>query len=154
MYQLIDQRTASLCAGRRFLLWAMRGWVRALGRGVCPPGAIAPVFQRRGVLSALPHLHRFLEEVNVHALDKVGFADPDWSRVTEWEAILLTLWSDVASGQADRALATLKLMLQEGRAVPALEALAAAEMRLSAAGLWRRSALGGAARSTRDQQME
>lgn len=154
MYDMIDQRTAALCAGSRFLLWSMRSWVRALGRGVCPPGAIAPVFQRRCVLSALPPMHRFLEVLNGHSRDKLGFADPDWSRVTESEAILLTLWTDVANGHGDRALGTLELLLGDGYAVPAFDALAAAEARLSAAGLWRRGALGGAARSTRDQQME
>lgn len=50
MYDLIDQPAAALGNGSRLILWAMRGWVGALARGVCPPVSLAPAFAKLGLI--------------------------------------------------------------------------------------------------------
>jgi hypothetical protein len=99
----------------RFLLWAMRGWIRAATGGSCPPGALAPAFARHGVLPALPHLHLLLIALNRSATRKIAFAPLPHLTVSDDEAVLLQLCRD-AGVQPTRARDTLALLL-EGEAV-------------------------------------
>ncbi len=134
MYQFLDQRIARLAPGSRLMLWATRGWVRALGTRQCPPGSIAPGFIHCHVIDALPAFHRLMVLLNVHALDMVRVAEMAHSRVNEGEALILGLWADAQSDPGN-ARATLRLLVEEEAIEPALEALIAASARLAATGL-------------------
>lgn len=112
MYEFVDQRVAMLSPAGRFLLWAMRGWIRAATSGSCPPGALAPAFARHGVLPALPHLHLVLVALNRSATRKIAFAPLPHTIVGDDEAVLLQLCRD-AGEQPARARDTLALLLEE-----------------------------------------
>ena len=134
MYQFVDRRIIHLAPGSRLVLWAMRGWVRALGARQCPSGSIAPGFIHCRVIDALPPFHHLMILLNVHALDIVHVAELGHSRVIEGEALILCLWADAQSDPSN-ARATLRLLVEEEAIEPALEALIAASGRLAATGL-------------------
>lgn len=134
MYAFVDQPVTDLSRGGRFRLWAMRGWIHAAARGICPPGQLAPGFARAGALSALPHVHRLLAELNHRARGEIAFAPLDYQRVSDDEAVLLQLWRD-ATADPPRAQETLVLLLDAESVAPAFEALLAASARLDEAGV-------------------
>ena len=134
MYQLIDQHIVRLSPGSRLVLWAMRGWVRALAARQCPPGAIAPGFVHCHAIDALPAFHRLMTLLNSHALDMVRVAELAHPRIVEGEALVLRLWTDARHDPAN-ARATLLLLLEEEMVEPAFEALISASVRLTQSGL-------------------
>jgi hypothetical protein len=134
MYEFIDQRVGLLSPGARFLLWAMRGWIRAASGGSCPPGALAPAFARHGVLPALPHLHLLLIALNRSATRKIAFAPLPHGTVGDDEAVLLQLCRD-ADTQPARARKTLALLLEEEVVENAFAALLSMIARLRDGGL-------------------
>jgi hypothetical protein len=122
MYDLLDRPVTSLSPGGRFILWAMRGWIRSATMGHCPPGALAPAFARHGVLPALPHLHVLLAELNRRATRKVAFAPLPHPRIGDDEAVLLQMCRD-AQDMPCRARATMELMVEEEAVSGAFTAL-------------------------------
>jgi hypothetical protein len=136
MYDFVDRPVSRLGSGGRFLLWAMRGWIHAATRGICPPGALAPAFARHGVLPALPHVHMLLVELNRRAIRKIAFAPLAHCFVCDDEAVLLQLCRDAAEHPA-RAKATLALMVEEEAVGNAFTSLLAAVARLEDGGLGR-----------------
>lgn len=134
MYGLVDRPVGALAPGGRFLLWAMRGWIHAASLGNCPPGMLAPAFARHNVLPALPPLHQLMIELNHRALDRIAFAPLAYGRIGDDEAVLLQLCRD-ATETPCRAVATLKLLLEEEAVEPAFAALLTLIARLGAGGL-------------------
>lgn len=134
MYAFVDRPVAALPPGGKFALWAMRGWLHAASKGVCPPGQLAPAFARHGVLPALPHVHRLLAEINRRGRETIAFAPLDHALVTDDEAVMLQLWRD-AGGNPPRAQETLSLLLEAEAVGSAFAALLAGAARLSAQGL-------------------
>lgn len=112
MYHFVDRPVSRLAAGGRFLLYAARGWIHAVGAGACPPGTLAPAFARHGVLPALPHFHTLVAEIHHHGRDDVALAPLGHARIVEDEAILLQLCRDAIESPA-RARATLTLIVEE-----------------------------------------
>ena len=134
MYELIDRPVETLSEGSRFLLWAARAWTDSLGRGHCPPGALAGVFLRAGAIDALPDFHRLLTAFNREGRIVLSLAPVRCGRISEDEAILLALWAD-AEREPLRARATLELLVEDDAVPAAFEALLVAVQRLHAAGL-------------------
>jgi hypothetical protein len=129
MYDLLDRPVMNLSPGGRFILWAMRGWTRAVSTGYCPPGALAPAFARHGVLPALPHLHILLASLNRSATRKLAFAPLQHRRIGDDEAVLLQMCRD-ARNQPTRARATLELLMDEEAVSDAFTSLLAFLMQL------------------------
>ncbi len=134
MYDFVDRPVARTSYGGRFLLWAMRGWIRSASNGACPPGALAPAYARHAVLPALPHFHSLLSALNASALGKISFAPLNHCCIVEDEAVLLQLWRD-ASLAPPRARETLTLLLMPEAVDEAFSALLSATKRLAEAGL-------------------
>ena len=116
MYQFVDQPTNRLSRGSQLVLWAMRGWTRQLNSGLCPPAALAPGFQRLGIIDALPPFHKMMVLLNHHAARDFAFRCLAASVIGEDEAVLLGVWRDVATGQVANAEATLAMIADENAA--------------------------------------
>ena len=134
MYDFVDRPVARASYGGRFLLWAMRGWIRSMTNGNCQPGALAPAFARHAALPALPPFHSLLLALNGSALGKISLAPLSHCRIVEDEAVLLQLWRD-ATEAPPRARATLALLLAPEAVGEAFSALLSATARLAEAGL-------------------
>jgi hypothetical protein len=134
MYAFVDQPVDRLSPRSAFLLWAMRGWIHAATKGLCPPGQLAAGFAGVGALPALPPVHRLLALLNRHAHGELGLAPLGFGRVTEDEALLLQLWEDGRVAPA-RARATLDLLMDPEAVAEATELLLTGAARLAGAGL-------------------
>jgi hypothetical protein len=135
MYDFIDRPVATLDNGGRFLVWAMRNWVQAMGERRCPTSAIGPAFLKWRVDRALPDFHMAMMILNKEGLLTLHFAPARCLNVSEDEAMLLQLFRSVRDDSSSRVTHTLKLLVEE-QAVPALlTALARVSMRLGIAGL-------------------
>lgn len=113
MYDLIDQPIGRLCQGSGILLWAMRGWTRALKRRQCPLSTIAPTFCHMRVLPALQDFHAVMGLWNRNGLIKIAIASINTPVVSEDEAMLLALWRHAATGRFGALRETLNLLLEE-----------------------------------------
>ncbi len=135
MYDLIDQPAAALGNGSRLILWAMRGWVGALARGVCPPVTLAPAFAKLGLIPVLPDLHRTMALLHGDPEAQLTLAAIEVPHISEDEALLLGLWRDVATGREQAAQAILGLLVAVEGIAPILEAMTGAVAKLADAHL-------------------
>lgn len=119
MYDLVDRPVSALPEGSRFLLWAMRAWVATRARNACPPAQLAPAFLKMGVIEALPHFHLSMSALNGDAREMLSFHCLHAPGISESEAVLLRLWSDMAAGEERRAIKVMDLLLK-GEAVTKL----------------------------------
>ena len=134
MYAFVDRPVESLCNGGRFLLWAMRAWVLAAGRGQSPPEMLHRGFVAVAAPGALPDFHVAMALLGGDAVQALLLAPMPCLQISEDEAILLGLWRDFSLGEPANARATLAL-LAEGESVgPIVKAMGAATDRLVAAG--------------------
>jgi len=134
MYAFVDQPVSNLCNGGRFLLWAMRGWTRAMERGRCPPHALAGGFAGVGALAMLPNFHMAMALFNRDSLEKIVIAPLEHTRIMEDEAVLISIWRNLANFDFDQARATLALLVEDDSIPLIADAIAAASASLAAAG--------------------
>jgi hypothetical protein len=134
MYAFVDRPVESLGNSGRFLLWAMRGWADAARRGRCPPHALHRGFMRVRAGDMLADFHVAMALFAGDALVPLAPAPMPCARIGEGEAILLGLWRDLAGGGADRACATLALLVERGSVAPVARAMSAALAAQAAAG--------------------
>lgn len=113
MYLFLDISPDRLVGGSRFLFWAMRGWVNSLARDRCPAATLFPAFQRKGLSEVLPDFHKVMFVVHHREYRRIPFAERGMADITEFEAVMLSLWSDIAEGATDKAQATLKTFMDE-----------------------------------------
>ncbi len=111
VYSFVDQPHARLARGSHFLLWAMRCWVLCNQRGRCPVASMARSFSKIGLSGALRDFDALMLALDQLAGRHMAFADHGHVLVTESEAVMLALWSDVGERQIDRAHATLVLLV-------------------------------------------
>lgn len=133
MYGFVDRPVQNLCDSGRFLLWAMRNWTRAVEQGHCPPRAMAHSFSGMGVLAMLPDFHMAMALINRDGLERIMVAPLEYPRVMEHEAVLLSLWRDLANADFDRMRATLALLIDEDTVQPVARAMTAATAKMVAA---------------------
>lgn len=131
MYHFIDRPVESLGNGGRFLLWAMRSWVRASAQSVCPPAALHRSFVHMNALAALPDFHVALALLNADAREMLALSPVGCPRIAEDEALLLALWRDAA---LDRAEPMLALLVEADTTRSVAKALGAAAGALATAG--------------------
>ncbi|MCF8710029.1 hypothetical protein [Rhizorhapis sp. SPR117] len=135
MYDLVDRSVSILPAGSRFLLWAMRGWVSACGRGDCPPGQLAPAFIKSGTIETLSHFHITMCLLNCNGRQILNFHCVHQPQISESEAVLLRLWSEIAAGNERAALPIIELLVEMDAAASVFSAMRAVIPGLSMAGL-------------------
>jgi hypothetical protein len=132
MYDFIDRDTAQLDRGAQFLLWSMRTWVQAVEARNCPGPRLAPGFARSHVLSALAHFHGVMGHLSRDALQTMAFAPHCCRRVSEDEALLLSLFRAAQTEADDRLNETLAMLVTETSAAPLLASLSALMRQLAA----------------------
>lgn len=111
MYAFVDQPVDRLCNGNRFLLWAMRAWISAAERRVCPSAALAPAFTGMGVGLMLRDFHMTMALLNRFGRDKISFSRMACPHVGEDEAVLLSLWSALSLDNRGQARAVIALLV-------------------------------------------
>lgn len=134
MYAFVDRPVESLCHGGRFLLWALRGWVHAVDRGACPPRVLGPGFAAAGALMALQDFHIAMALFRRDALVEPSFAPLGEPLICEDEAVVLSMWHDLALGRFDQISATLAHLVDEDAISPIQRAMTIASARLIAGG--------------------
>lgn len=134
MYAFVDRPVENLCNSSRFLLWAMRGWADAVARRRCPPQALRRGFEGVGASSALADFHGAMMAIGAGAIEDITLATMACRHIGEAEAILITLWHDMARDRVEQVQATLALLVDADHVVPVSTAMAAASLKLSAAG--------------------
>jgi len=135
MYDLIDRPVKSLNLGGRLLLWAMRHWVKAAGAGRCPCGDIAAAFETYALMASLPHFHMLMAVLNREALTPLRFAAIDCARVSEHEALLVSLLRSVPRTPTETARDTMAMIVRPEAAATLLIALSALAQGMADAGL-------------------
>lgn len=113
MYAFVDRPVTSLDKGSRFLVWSMRNWVMAVHGRTCPGPALAPAFAKWRMVSGLQPFLRLMLVLNRDALDEMRFCPLGCNRISEDEALILSLFVTVAAGDRLAARDTLALMLGE-----------------------------------------
>lgn len=91
MYDFIDRPVTALNRGGRLLVWAMRHWVRAVQAGRCPCGDLRPTFESRALGAAYPHFHGMMAVLNRYATEQMRFGAVDCARVSEHEALVISM---------------------------------------------------------------
>ena len=135
MYAFVDRPVKSLCNSGRFLLWAMRGWMSAVGRGQCPPQMLHRGFAAVNAAGALPDFHVAMALLASDAVETLRLAPPPCLQISEDEAILLGLWRDFSlEGANPIARGALALLAATDSVGPIANAMGAAIDRLVAAG--------------------
>lgn len=135
MYDLIDRPISVLAEGSRFLLWGMRAWVSARQRNACPPATLAAAFLKMGAIEALPHFHMTMSALNSDARQLLNFHCIHRREISESEAVLLQLWSDMAAGKEERAIKVMELLLEAHAVTNMFSAVRAALPGLKMGGL-------------------
>lgn len=139
MYAFVDRRLSDLDPGTRFLAWAMRNWVVDAGQRVCPAARVAGPFAACNLLSGLQPFLRLMTTLNRFGLETMHFCRPACPRLSEHEAILLSLACLAADGRTADVAAAVPLLVEEeaaGEALIALDALAKAMTAADLAPSW------------------
>ncbi|RKF22673.1 hypothetical protein D6851_05540 [Altericroceibacterium spongiae] len=121
MYRFIDRSPSRLSEGSHFLLRAMRGWTLAAAARRCPPVSLAGSFAGMELLHVLGDFHQFMCEIHCCGQRLKAMGAITHPRITEFEAVMLALWSDVAQGNEEQVSAVLDLLVSQ----PSIERLAA-----------------------------
>ena len=109
MYDLLDCPVADLAPADRLLLDATRAWVHALTLAGQPAAAVAPRFADGG--DAFDAAMRVLDARSIGTLT---FQRPCHSTVDDTEAVVLGLWRLVSADRIPAALATARLLVDDG----------------------------------------
>lgn len=134
MYAFVDQPVESLGNSGRFLLWAMRGWVRAAACGQCPPQALHRGFAAVDARNALPDFHVAMALLGRDAVETLLLAPMPCPQISEDEAILLGLWRDISLGDSANARRALALLAEGDSVGPIANAMGAVVGQLVGAG--------------------
>lgn len=98
MYRYLDRSIDTLTGRDRFLLFAMRDWVRAIGSGRCNCGALQSAFRDRGIAEAASDFGILMTTLNFDGLEKLRFGSRCSATVTSDEARVLALFATADSG--------------------------------------------------------
>ncbi len=118
MYAFLDRRLDDLDDGARFLVWAMRRWVSAMGERQCPAATVAPAFATRGMIAALPRFHKMMAILNRDGLETFAFAPLTCPCVSESEAILLGMFREAKFGRPKSFNALLAALVIDDAVAP------------------------------------
>lgn len=111
MYEFVDRPVTSLDKGCRFLLWSMRSWILVASHKECPGQTLAPAFAQWKMIGGLQPFLRLMITLNRDSLDKIQFCSLNCNRVSEHEAILLSIFVGLAQGERIRARDTISMLV-------------------------------------------
>jgi len=135
MYDFVDRPLTSLGHGGRFLVWSMRTWVKAMHAGRCPCFAVGSGFAQWRMVSGLPDFHMLMMIFNRDGLQKLMFGAVECDRVSEHEALILSLVRSVSRPQPEVLRKTLALVVTEDAVANLATALSSLGGKLAAAGI-------------------
>ena len=136
MYDFVDRPVTSLDRGGRFLIWALRSWTAWIGHKECPARAIAPAFARSNMIGALQPFHRTMLLINRDALENFGFCSLNCNRVSEHEAIIVTMIRMLGEDRPAAVRDTLSLLIEEDSIGDVLASLCELASRMDEAALF------------------
>lgn len=136
MYDFLDRPVTTLDNGGRFLVWSMRIWVKTMGETQCPVSAIAPAFAQWRMIGGLAHFHKTMLMFNRDALEPFGFCALHCNRVSEHEAIILSLVCAIRDSRPQAVRDTLALLVEEDSVGDLLGALSALALAMGEAGIF------------------
>lgn len=136
MYDFVDRPVASLDHGGRFLIWSMRAWVRSMHHGRCPCTAIGPAFAQFKMIAGLPNFHMMMMIFNRDALETFRFCALECGRVSEHEALILSLIYGMRMSRPEVVRATLVLVVDEDSITPLVTAVASLGQAMAGAGIF------------------
>ncbi|MCB2072575.1 MAG: hypothetical protein H6917_04410 [Novosphingobium sp.] len=126
MYDFLDRPVTTLDHGGRFLIWAMRSWVKAMEDRQCPGHALGAAFAKWKMISGLqPFLH-VMALFNRHGLETFGFCRLQCNHVSEHEAIIISLVCSLRDSRPEFVRDTVALLVEEdhiGDLIASLSAL-------------------------------
>ncbi|GEM_PF-924068 len=135
MYAFLDQSPSCLSSGSCFLLSAKRGWIMASAQRHCPSLALAGWFSRMNLLEAVNDFSAVMQEFHRSGRQQMLVRDLTYPRITEFEAVMIALWADVATQRTTEAGAVLELMLTEQQVPRTLASMQRMAMAMRAIGL-------------------
>jgi hypothetical protein len=135
MYAYVDRQLDTLDEGCRFLVWSMRAWVGSLGRSRCPAQMLAPAFAKWRMIGGLQSFHRTMLVLNRDGLETMSFHPLTCPRVSEHEAVMLSLVTEICDGRTPRARDTLDLLVSDSSVGDMLEGLSKLAAAMAIAGL-------------------
>lgn len=136
MYQYVDRPLTSMDEGCRFLVWAMRAWVTAIGHQRCPAQMLAPAFAKWRMIGGLQPFHRAMTLFNREALETFAFCPLACNHASEHEAVILELVTSLRDRGPCATRATLELVVQEDAVGDLLETLARLGAAMAVAGIF------------------
>ena len=136
MYEFVDRPVTSLDHGGRFLVWAMRSWVKAMGDKSCPAGAIAPAFGQWRMLPGLQPFLRMMAVFNRNGLENFQFCALPCNHISEHEAIIVSLLCALRDSRPDLVRDTLALLVEEEALGEVLASLTALGRAMDTAGIY------------------
>jgi hypothetical protein len=125
MYDFLDRPVTTLDHGGRFLIWAMRSWVKAMGERQCPGGALGSAFARRNMIAGLQPFLRMMALFNRSGLETFQFCALACNHVSEHEAIIVSLVCALRDERPETLRDTLALLVEEDSLGDLLAALTA-----------------------------
>ncbi len=111
MYAFLDRQASELDPGSRLLLNVMRKWVLAVAARQCPTQQIIPVLSMAGAPPLAGKLHFVMQLLHKNGNQPMKFGQLEKPRITEAEALMLSLWADITRDNGPNACATLELLL-------------------------------------------
>lgn len=142
MYDFVDRPVTSLDHGEHFLVWSMRAWVTSMHESRCPCSAIGPAFAKWNMIAGLSNFHKMMLIFNRFALETFCFCSLDCNRVTEHEALILSVVHGVRMSRPDVVRATLELVVEEDAVADLVTAILSLGRSLTEAGLYSTAAIG------------
>jgi hypothetical protein len=113
----------------------MRAWLTVQVKGECPPARLAPAFLKMSAIEALPHFHIAMHTLNCAGREAIHFHCPHRGEISDSEAVLLRLWSDMAGGEECAAIKVMEMLVRDDAVTRFFAAVRAALHGLEAAGL-------------------
>jgi hypothetical protein len=135
MYDYIDRPVTQLDPGGRFLIWSMRSWVRAMRGDSCPATGLAPAFAKWKMIGGLQPFNRTMLLLDRDALETFRFCSLGCNRVSEHEAIIISLIATAGRSGTQRVTGTLALIVEEDSIGDLLQCLCELARAMSAARL-------------------
>lgn len=135
MYDFVDRPVASLDHGGRFLVWTMRAWVRSMHVSRCPCTSIGPAFAKWNMIAGLPHFHMMMMIFNRDALETFKFCAIECNRVSEHEALIISMINGMCFSKPDTVHATMALVVNEDSVTNLITAMSSLGRAMSNVGM-------------------
>ncbi len=113
MYMFIDRPVTDLSDGGRLLVWAMRSWFATVRRRVCPGSVLAPAFAQHKMLIGLQPFLQIMVLLDRQGLQNFEFCEVSCDKVSEHEALMLSMLQNAQTARTGVVQKTLALMIDE-----------------------------------------